>query len=67
MKFTVDRIEGDIAVCEDENREMHDIAVSEFLFEIKEGMRFEVLEGQYVQLENEQTERIKKLMKDLWK
>ena len=30
MKLTVDRVEGNIVVCENENREMVEIDVSEF-------------------------------------
>lgn len=67
MTYTVDRIEGMIAVCEDENRKMVDIPLHALPFEVKEGLVFERDNGCYRLVDaSERHERIKSLMDDLW-
>ena len=67
MKYIIDRIEGTIAVCEDENREMVNISVVDFPFKAKEGMAFGEKHGVYRAIDNsERHKRIEKLMNDLW-
>lgn len=48
MRYTVDRIEGNFAVCEDESGEMHDIALSELPEGTAEGSVIDAVSGGYV-------------------
>lgn len=65
MKFIIDRFEGNYAVCEDENRVMHNISKSIIPSEAKEG---EVLEIVINKAETEKRKKeIEELTKDMWK
>lgn len=66
-KYTVDRIEGEYAVCELDDRSMINMLLSSLPFEAKEGMRFEQDGETYRVIENERSKRIKNLMDELWK
>lgn len=67
MKYTVDRIEGMTAVCEDEYRQMIDIPLHSLSFVVKEGSVFEKDDNGCRLVDNsERHERIKKLADDLW-
>lgn len=67
MKYVVDRIEGMMAVCEDENRNMVEIPLHSLPFEAKEGMIIEKAENGYTLTDNtSQHVRIKHLMDNLW-
>lgn len=65
--YTIDRIEGDYAICEADDRTMHDILLSDLPFEAKEGLTFVFEDGSYRIVENLRKERINKLMGKLWK
>ncbi|GHU70814.1 hypothetical protein FACS1894184_16790 [Clostridia bacterium] len=45
--LTVDRIEGKYAVCEDQDRVMHDIPLSELPEGVREGSRLELVDDKY--------------------
>lgn len=47
MMITVDRVEGDFAVCELEDGTFKDIAISELPDGIKQGTVLEFLNGEY--------------------
>lgn len=64
MKVIVDRIEGEYAVCELENRQMTNIALIEIPFSVKEGDVL-VLEGNSYKLDVEQTQSRKKKIEDM--
>lgn len=65
MKWIIDRIENDIAVCEIENGEMIDIKASALPNGIKEG---DVINLSVDETEtNERKERIDKLMNSLFR
>lgn len=65
MKWIIDRIENDIAVCELENGEMLDVKISALPKRIKEG---DVITLSVDETEtNERKERIDKLMNSLFK
>ncbi len=65
MKWIIDRIENDIAVCELENGEMLDVKISALPKGIKEG---DVIKLSVDETEaNERKERIDKLMNSLFK
>ena len=68
MKYIVDRIEGDFAVCEAEDQSMIDIALSELPANLKEGDNLAFTDGLYeiMQPDLDRKERINKLMDDLW-
>jgi len=65
MKIIIDRFEGNYAVCEDENRVMHNISKILIPNESREG---DVLE---ITLNKEETEKrrkyIEELTRDMWK
>lgn len=65
MKYIVDRIEGEIAVCELPSGLFVDIPVEALPAEVKEGDTIEV-KIVYGDEEKERDERIKKLMDDLF-
>ena len=69
MTYIVDRIEGEYAVCEDENRKMHSILVNDLPVGIKEGMMLHFENGQYTLSEPdaEKLQGIQQRMKRLWK
>lgn len=65
MKWIIDRIENNIAVCELENGEMLDVKISALPKEIKEG---DVINLSVDETEtNKRKERIDKLMNSLFK
>lgn len=65
MKWIIDRIENNIAVCELENGEMLDVKISALPKGIKEG---DVIKLSVDEIEtNERKERIDKLMNSLFK
>ena len=68
--YTVDRFEGNIAVCEDrDTKETINIEREDLPEEIKEGSILEYRNGKFYIDEKSQTEiedRIKKKMDDLW-
>ena len=69
MKYTVDRIEGKYAVCEDENRKMKEIELELLPEGVKEGDVLEFENGAWYadSLETEtRAERIKSKMDALW-
>lgn len=69
-KFIVDRIEGEFAVCEDENGEMHDIALYLLPKECIEGsyisMKNDVYKIEKTDADRERENRIKGLMDELF-
>lgn len=69
MRLTIDRFEGDFAVCEKEDRTMIDIKRDKLPKEVKEGDIL-LVEGDNITIDIEATldrkERIEKLMDDLW-
>jgi len=50
MIYTVDRIEGEYAVCEDQNRVIHDIPLSQLPEGVKDGSKLEYLDEVYTLL-----------------
>jgi hypothetical protein len=68
MKYIVDRIEGEFAVCEDENKEMHNIALDILPAGTKEGDTLEHENESYTKLSEDikRKNSIKKLMDNLW-
>lgn len=63
-KFTIDRIEEGKAVLECENGEMVSLELSSLPKNIKEGDILEFADGSYF-LDNEETEKRKKRIRDL--
>ncbi len=62
MLITVDRIEGEFAVCELEDGTMEDIPLNKLPSEIEEGSVLEFVDGEYrIDLEA-QRERITKIL-----
>ena len=57
-KITIDRIEGNFAVCEDENKNMIDIPVSIMPSGAHEGSVYEI---GFTELKNEEIERKKRI------
>lgn len=70
MKYTVDRIESGYAVCYDSNKNVIDIPLEYFSFEVFEGCIFVVKDGKYI-LENDSRDalldKINKLKEKVWK
>ena len=66
--YTVDRIEGDIAVLYDDGDNKSDIAVSELPEDLKEGdiLRFDEENGVYI-IDKEKTREIKSIIEDRFK
>lgn len=67
--LVVDRIEGNIAVCENrENAKMKNISLSDLPKNIKEGSILKWKDGKYeIDTSNETENRIEQKMKDVWK
>lgn len=67
--LVVDRIEGNIAVCENrENGKMQDVSLSDLPKDIKEGSILKWKEGKYeIDTSKEIEKRIEQKMKDVWK
>lgn len=66
MKSIIDRIEGDFAVCEFENGEVRNVALSELPEGVKEGMALNGNEVDFNETE-ERERRIKEKMSRLFK
>lgn len=66
MIYTVDRIEGRYAVCEQEDGKMVNILLSDLPFEVEESTTFTKKGRTYSLVENQREERIGKLMDELW-
>ena len=70
MRYIIDRIEGNIAVCEDENGNFVEIDILSLPSNIKEGdcIKFEnskyILDEKYAE---ERRKNIRKKMNNLWK
>ena len=70
MRYIIDRIEGNIAVCEDENGNFVEIDILSLPDNIKEGdcVKFEnskfILDEKYAE---ERRKNIRKKMNNLWK
>lgn len=69
MKITIDRFEGDYAVCEKENKKMIHIQKSKIPIEAKEGDVL-LINGEDIIIDQEETMKRKKeieeLVNDLW-
>lgn len=61
MKYSVDRIEENIAVCEDENSAFENFALDTLPEGIMEGDMFEIVDGVAILLADETQDRKKKL------
>jgi hypothetical protein len=66
MKVTVDRIEGDYAICELENRQMINIPLKDIPFLLKEGDVIEI-NGNSYKFDAEETKKKKKKIEDMTK
>lgn len=70
MKVTIDRFEGEYAVCEKPDRTVVNIKKDRLPEEVKEGDVL-IIEGDNIRVDSEETRQrkkdIKKLMNDLWK
>ncbi len=70
MKVTIDRFEGDFAVCEKPDRTMINIRKDKIPSDIKEGDVL-IIEGENIKIDARATRKRKKninnLMNDLWK
>lgn len=66
MKVTVDRVEGEYAICEQENRQMIDIPLKDIPFIVKEGDVIEI-NGSTYQFNAEETKRRKRQIEDMTK
>ena len=68
MKYTIDRIEGSFAVCEDENRKMSQISLADFPWKVKEDTAFIKIDNDFQMIDNEEkSSRIKAKMDRLFK
>lgn len=67
--LVVDRIEGDIAVCENrKNGKMHNVSLSDLPKNIQEGNVLKWKDGKYeIDTSKEIENRIEQKMKDVWK
>lgn len=66
MKITVDRIEGEYAICEQENRQMINIPLKDIPFLLKEGDVIEI-NGNSYKFDAEETKKKKKKIEDMTK
>ncbi|MDD7795030.1 DUF3006 domain-containing protein [Clostridium sp. 'White wine YQ'] len=69
MKYIIDRIEGDFAVCENDEGELKDIDISLILGEIASGKVIISKDGSYVVdeiLTKQREEEINKLVDGIW-
>jgi hypothetical protein len=68
MKYIVDRIESEYAICEAEDRSMTDIPICDLPSGIKEGDHIGLDGGIYSILptDYDRKKRVKSLMDDLW-
>lgn len=69
MRVTIDRFEGQYAICEKDNKEMIHINMDNLPKEAKEGDVL-IIQGDEISIDHEETEdrqeRIKRLMDNLW-
>lgn len=69
LRVTIDRFEGDYAVCEKENRDMIDIEIKKLPANVKEGDVL-IIDGEYIIIDTFETKKrrkeIQSLMDDLW-
>lgn len=69
LKFIIDRFEGDLAVCEKEDKKIINIEKSKLPSNVKEGDVIVYENGKYsidLKETNERKRKIKKLMDSLW-
>ena len=69
MKVTIDRFEGDFAICETEERSMLNINISNLPASVKEGDVLIIEKGSITidtAATKERKQKIGKLMTDLW-
>lgn len=69
MRFIVDRIENEFAVCEDENKEIVNIPIKELPSNITEKSIIDYIDNKYIINEEEQLKReetIKQKMDSVW-
>ena len=70
MKVTIDRFEGEFAVCEKDDRSMINIRRENIPQQAKEGDIL-IIEGESISIDiagtDERKKRINRLMDDLWK
>lgn len=67
--YIVDRFEGEFAICEDENKKMHQIKKVELPKDVREGDCIRRIENGYVidiEATKERKEKISKLMSSLF-
>lgn len=63
MIYSIDRFEGNIAICEDENKKFIEILKNTFPIEIREGDCFEInKDGNIIMLPDETDRRRKEIM-----
>ena len=68
MEYTIDRFEGEYAVCEDENGVMCEIQKDKISAEAQEGSKIKKMEERYSIVENQNDKaRIKSKMDKLFK
>ena len=69
MKYIVDRIEGEYAVCEADDQSIVDFLLNELPANTKEGDHLVLENGVYklIPADQERKDHIKNLMDDLWK
>lgn len=69
MRFIVDRIENEFAVCENENKEMVNISITELPINITEKSIIDYIDNQYIVNDEEKIKReetIKEKMNSVW-
>lgn len=69
MRFIVDRIENEYAVCEDENKEIVNIPIKELPSNITEKSIIDYIDNKYIINDEEQLKReetIKQKMDSVW-
>lgn len=70
MKYVIDRIEGNIAICEDENGKMVELDIAKLPLDIKEGSIIIEENSRYIideKVTEEKKKEVKKRMNNLWK
>ncbi len=70
MKYVIDRIEGNIAICEDENGKMVELDIAKLPLDIKEGSIIIEKNSRYIideKVTEEKKKEVKKRMNNLWK
>lgn len=68
MRYVIDRIEGDIAVCEAEDKTMHNIPLASLPVGVKEGDKVEDTVTGFILVDNSaDSERIKEKMQKLFR